>query len=192
MNKATFARALAHALQHNSIGLTCREGWNGFAAGQNYEAIACGSALKAADDHGLDTRITEAAAHFFDVADGIELAVEQSEAEKLAAKQATNAVLLRERLALLVPPAEPFGKGEVLTWKPGLCNRRIPSENALMIAVETLAEPVAPGETSDTPAGAEVLDLKIACIARNSGREDDTCLIELVIDSRRVQRWTEK
>ncbi|AEY69651.1 hypothetical protein PEp14_00062 [Erwinia phage PEp14] len=190
MNKTVFARALAHALNQNSIPLTCREGWNGFTAGRNYEAIACGGNLKAADDHGLDTLITEAAAHFFEVADGTELAAELTEDEKHARYQVELAGKLRDRLALLVPPAEPFVKGEVLMWKPGLCNRRIPSEGALMITIETLAEPMTPDESTSTPAGHELLDLKVAAIARNSGREDDNCLVELVVDSRRVQRWT--
>lgn len=191
MMKNTYVRAVAHAVKHHSVSLVCRESWNGFTAGQQYEACAAGTVLVANDDHGLDTKITETVAHFFDVADGIELAVEPSEEESRAEREKASAAVLRERLAMFVPPATKFLKGEVLGWKPGLCNRRLPSEGALMIAVEHLDEPLPNDESLSSANGLDVYDLKVACIARSSGRDDDTCMVEVVVDSRRVQRWGE-
>ena len=192
MDKQIFARALAHALNHNTIGLTCRESWNGFTAGQSYLAIACGSALKANDDNGLDTHITENAAHFFDVEAGTELAQLPTDAEKVHQRKVRDATELALSLHLFEQTtSRPFARYDVLEWKPGLCNRRLPSDNALMIVTEVLpiAEKATEEAPASSPAGSDYVDLRVGVLACSAGREDDTCMHEVLVDSRRVQLW---
>lgn len=194
MDKHTFARALAHALNHNTISLICRESWNGFASGRQYEAIAAGSKLKANDDNGLDTLISESAAHFFDVDSAIELAQLPTPAEEAHQQQLTYATDLAHSLYLLEEaPSRPFARYDVLEWKPGLCNRNLPSEGALMIVTEVLAQPE-PNDASGNygnPYRNDMVDLRVGVLAsgRGRGREDEDTLLEVCVDSRRVRLW---
>ncbi|MEA3641543.1 MAG: hypothetical protein VBE63_16600 [Lamprobacter sp.] len=97
--------------------------------------------------------------------------------------------VLRERYAL-INQAHAFKPGDLVGWKPGLRNRRLPSYATPAVVLEVLSEPV---RDSDPESGStyfrERLDLVIGLIwDRDPGRGE---FLSFHVDSARFQPWTE-
>lgn len=165
----------------------CNNTWNGFEAGQTYQAeINQQGEVFANDRHGIPTSIVSACT-FFQLAS--ELQRVPTTEEKTVALKKMNAAKLRELGVYLTLERGNFGAGQIVQWIPGMCNRSLPSRKALMYVVEQ-TEPVLGkhnGEAAD-PNAMELVDLRVACMA-TSPRDDEECIVEVLVDSRRVQLW---
>jgi hypothetical protein len=95
--------------------------------------------------------------------------------------------VLRERFALLTRPHR-FSPGDLVTWKPGLRNRRIPRYGEPAVVVSVLESPVT---DSDQESGStyfrEPLDLVLGVIWDGErGRGD---FVTFHFDGRRFEAW---
>lgn len=168
--------------------ITCVTTWNGFEAGQTYQAESAElGGVFAKDKDGIPTGITANSCNFFELANT--LPVVPTEAEKIAARKLENAAKLRDLGAYLTLERGTFGAGQTVEWIPGMCNRALPSKNALMYVVEQTEAVLGKhnGDAAD-PNAMELVDLRVACMA-TSPRDDEECIVEVMVDSRRVQLW---
>lgn len=194
MNKETLSQALAHAQQYNSIRLLCTESWNGFIAGASYEAFPSmhnlRTVLAAHDKHSIITPITESAAAFFEIDNGVQMDPVLSEEERRQQERQAIANKLCELGDFLLRERPQFHPRELLEWIPVMNNRRLPSAGAVMMVIEQLPvpTPVCSGGNLANPNDNELVDLRVACLATSS-RDDEDCLVEVMVDSRRVRRW---
>ena len=97
---------------------------------------------------------------------------------------------LRERYQRLITPHR-FAPGELVTWKPGLKNHRVPRYGQPAVVVEVLETPV---HDSDKEAGStyfrEPLDVVLGLLwDTDPGRGE---LMTFYYDSRRFQPWAEE
>ncbi|NEX22226.1 hypothetical protein G3480_18270 [Thiorhodococcus mannitoliphagus] len=97
---------------------------------------------------------------------------------------------LRERYALLMH-RHVFAPGDLVTWKPGLKNKRTPRYDQPAVVIEVLETPVLDREDA---AGStyfrEPLDLVLGVIwDSHPGRGE---LVTFHFDSRRFQTWSEE
>ncbi len=75
-----------------------------------------------------------------------------------------------------------FEVGDLLQWKEGLKNKRIPDYDELVVAVEILAEPLFDAtERSDSQYFREPLDMQIGFL------DDDQEVVMYFVDSRRFR-----
>lgn len=191
MTKTQLAACFEHVQRQLPLSLSCTETWNGFIAGNTYEACATHHhgrwTLGATDGHGIITPITEGAAHFFEVVGDLPAPPTDDDIE--AARRDRDRAQLETSIALFEPPAQPFKKGQYLQWKDGMCNRTLPKKHQAMIVTEVLAASIPADSDPVQPGGNDMCDLRVACIAYSRGREDDYQLIETLVDSRRVEPW---
>lgn len=167
--------------------ILCNNTWNGFEAGQTYQAeINNAGEVFANDKHGIATSITSACT-FFQLAS--ELQPAPTAEERDAERKEANVAALRELGAHLTVERSSFGAGQIVGWIPGMCNRQLPSKNALMYVVEqTEAVLAKPNGDASNPNDMDLVDLRVACMA-TSPRDDEQCIVEVLVDSRRVQLW---
>ncbi|WP_295429302.1 hypothetical protein [uncultured Thiodictyon sp.] len=94
---------------------------------------------------------------------------------------------LRERFALLMTPQR-FVPGDLVTWKPGLKNRRVPRYGSPAVVVAVLDQPILDSEhESGGTYFREPLDLVLGVIwDRDPGRGD---FLTFHFDGRRLQPW---
>lgn len=97
-------------------------------------------------------------------------------------------IVLRERFDSLTQP-HAFAPGDLVTWKPGLKNKRFPRYGLPAVVIEVLETPVF---DRDDEAGStyfrEPLDLVLGLIwDSNPGRGE---LVTFYYDQRRFQPWT--
>lgn len=192
MTKHELARALAAVQKSLAVRLNCTETWNGFIAGSTYDAAATHHhgrwVLGATDGHGLLTPITESAAVFFQLASEVPALLTGD--EEAAAKLQQNRETLKTLYGTFTAPARQYKVGDFLEWIPGLCNRVMPSRRASMVVTEVLSPPAStPEKDPSSPDYSDVCDLRVACLAKHRGREDEDHLVEVCVDSRRVQMW---
>jgi hypothetical protein len=84
-----------------------------------------------------------------------------------------------------------FAPGELVTWKPGLKNRRWPSYGRPAIVLEVLATPIVDSDRdSGSPYFNEPLDLVLGLFLEGSPARGD--LATWHFDSRRLQPWTQE
>lgn len=192
MTKTQLAACFDHVLRQLPLSLSCTETWNGFIAGNNYQACATHHhgrwTLGATDGHGIITPITEGAAHFFEIVG--ELPAPPTDDDKQAERRAKESIRLEQVVAAFnQAPARPFRVGDLVEWKPGLCNRNFPTADAVMkiTDIPPLAEYGSKDKTE--PNGNDPCDVLVAFLAKNRGREDDFHMIEIMLDSRRLQHW---
>ena len=183
-NDLTLLIAALHASK-GTHAIKCTVTWNGFEAGQTYQAeyksIGC---VQAADKDGIMTNIGINACTFFELSGHL-----PTEAEKTAQRKAENAARLNQLAVHLTLERGTYGVGQIVEWIPGLCNRRIPSDNAVMYVVEQTDVVVSkPNGSAADQNDSELVDLRVACLA-TSGRDDEACVIEVMVDSRRVRVW---
>ncbi|MCF7984277.1 MAG: hypothetical protein K9L70_07725 [Thiohalocapsa sp.] len=95
--------------------------------------------------------------------------------------------ILLERLALLNRPHR-FAPGDLVTWKPGLKNRRVPRHGRAAVVVAVLAAPLLDSERESGSAYyREPHDLVLGVLwDREPGRGD---FVTFHFDSRRFQPW---
>lgn len=98
--------------------------------------------------------------------------------------------VLRERYRLFNRPHR-FNPGDLVTWKPGLKNHRVPRYGQPAVVIEVLATPIL---DSDKEAGStyfrQPLDVVLGLIwDADPGRGE---LVTFHYDSRRFQPWTEE
>lgn len=166
--------------------IKCNTTWNGFEAAMTYHAELESGTACAKDKHGILTNIAPVI-HFFDLANPLPAAPTQ--AEKIAQRKAESATKLNELAVHLTLERGTYGVGQIVEWIPGLCNRRLPSDNAVMYVVEQTDVVVSkPNGSAADPNDSELVDLRVACLA-TSGREDEHCVVEVMVDSRRVRVW---
>lgn len=165
--------------------LKCVVTWNGFEAGQMYQALYKNdNEVQASDKDGIVTPIGIHACTFFELASAL-----PSKEDKIAQRKAENAAKLNELAIYLTLERGTYGPGQIVEWIPGLCNRRLPSDNAVMYVVEQTDVVVSkPNGSAADPNDSELVDLRVACMA-TSGRDDEHCVVEVMVDSRRVQLW---
>lgn len=98
--------------------------------------------------------------------------------------------VLRERYALL-NQQQPFKPGDLVCWKPGLRNRRVPAYGAPAVVLEVLDAPIADTETeSGSTYFREPLNLVLGLFwDREPGRGD---FVAFHFDGRRFQVWDPK
>jgi hypothetical protein len=95
---------------------------------------------------------------------------------------------LRERFHSLTEP-HLFNAGDVVTWKPGLRNRRWPSYGKPAIVVEVLDPPVFDAEKdSGNPYFREPLDIALGVFIEDGPHRGDFMVWH--VDARRLQTWT--
>ncbi|NCA71995.1 MAG: hypothetical protein EOM91_18330 [Sphingobacteriia bacterium] len=96
-------------------------------------------------------------------------------------------VVLRERFARL-SQSHPFKPGDLVTWKPGLMNRRVPLRGQPAVVVSVLDEPVLDNETeSGSTYYREPHDIVLGVIwDQEPGRGD---FVTFHFDSRRFEPW---
>jgi len=97
--------------------------------------------------------------------------------------------VLRERLRRLQQPHR-FQVGDLVTWKPGLKNRRVPLHGQPAVVVAVLDEPI---RDSDQESGStyfrDPLDIVLGVIwDKDPGRGD---FVTFHFDSRRFEPWQE-
>lgn len=170
--------------------ITCTTTWNGFEAGKTYQAeinpAGVAGEVFANDKDGIPTSIGSSCT-FFELASN--LPAVPTEQEKIATRKAVIASKLNELAIHLTLERGTYGAGQIVEWIPGLCNRRLPSENAVMYVVEQTDVVVSkPNGSAADPNDSELVDLRVACLA-TSGRDDESCVVEVMVDSRRVQLW---
>lgn len=167
--------------------ITCNTTWNGFEAGQTYQAeINTAGEVFANDKHGIATAITSNCT-FFDVINGLPVA--PTKEDRIAQGKEESAAKLNQLAVYLTLERGTYGPGQIVEWIPGLCNRRLPSNNAVMYVVEQTDVVVSkPNGSAADPNDSELVDLRVACMA-TSGRDDEHCVVEVMVDSRRVQLW---
>ena len=98
--------------------------------------------------------------------------------------------VLRERYRLLTT-AHRFAPGDLVTWKPGLRNHRVPHYGQPAVVIQVLAEPILDQENGEAGSAyfREPLDLVLGLIwDSDPGRGE---LISFHYDSRRFQPWQE-
>jgi hypothetical protein len=102
---------------------------------------------------------------------------------------ATSAGVLRERLRRLQQPYR-FLVGDLVTWKPGLKNRRVPLNGQPAVVVAVLDEPLLDSEEeSGSTYFRDPLDIVLGVIwDKDPGRGD---FVTFHFDSRRFQPWQE-
>ena len=99
------------------------------------------------------------------------------------------AAALRERFEGLTH-SHSLRPGDVVSWKPGLRNRRWPSYGKPAIVVETFATPVYDGETnSGSPSFREPLDVALGVFVEDGEHRGDFLVWH--VDSRRLQPFTD-
>jgi hypothetical protein len=96
-------------------------------------------------------------------------------------------VVLRERFARL-SQSHPFKPGDLVTWKPGLMNRRVPLRGQPAVVVSVLEEPVLDNDTeSGSTYYREPQDIVLGVIwDKEPGRGD---FVTFHFDSRRFEPW---
>lgn len=98
------------------------------------------------------------------------------------------AAALRGRF-LSLTDAQRFAAGDVVTWKPGLRNRRWPSDGKPAIVVELLDPPVHDSEKdSGNPYFREPLDIALGVFIEDGPHRGDFVIWH--VDGRRLQTWT--
>ncbi|MBK1618471.1 hypothetical protein CKO42_08475 [Lamprobacter modestohalophilus] len=98
--------------------------------------------------------------------------------------------VLLERYALLNQP-QAFKPGDLVCWKPGLKNRRVPAYGAPAVVLEVLDQPITDGETeSGSTYFREPLSLVLGLFwDRDQGRGD---FVAFHFDGRRFEAWNTK
>lgn len=156
--------------------IRCTEAWNGFEKGLTYEAeLATNGQLFAKDKDGIPTAINSVHA-FFDPVKALPTPEETAQAERKV-----TADKLRELASnFLTEERDVFGAGELVEWKPGMCNLNV---NSNVFCVIEQVEPFVakPNGSPFDSAAIEVLDLRVAFIHRDS-------LSEIFVDSRRMRK----
>lgn len=95
--------------------------------------------------------------------------------------------ILRERLALMNRPHR-FAPGDLVTWKPGLQNRRIPRHGQPAIVVEVLADPLLDTEReSGSTYYREPQDIILGVLWDRDPERG--AFVTFHFDSRRFQPW---
>lgn len=189
ITKTQLAAALAHVQKYNAVRVTCLEYFCGFAAGITHNALATHHNGRATlgiknPSNGEILPITANAAAFFELADPVpDVHGPEVEAEEL---RRLGAYLLRERPV--------FKPNALVSWIPGMFNRPypLPAADAVMLVIEQV-EPI-PARHHAEPCdanGVEMVDLRVLVMA-NSGRDDESCAVEVMVDSRRIQHWCEQ
>lgn len=98
------------------------------------------------------------------------------------------ALALRARVASL-HRRHVFMPGDLVCWKPGLCNRRVPRPGRPAVVVEVLHEPVLDDEKdSGGPYFREPLDIVLGMFVEQGRHRGD--FITWHFDSRRFQPWS--
>jgi hypothetical protein len=86
---------------------------------------------------------------------------------------------------LLKDPPKPFEHGQVVTWKPGLKNKKYPKEGQPAVVIKQLPAPIIQGERdSGSPYFQEPLDLVLGVL------DDDGDLMVFHYDKRRFELAT--
>ncbi len=84
----------------------------------------------------------------------------------------------------------PFKPGDLVTWKPGMSNRRYPKPGKPAVVVAVLEAPVFDQERdSGSPYFREPLDIVLGVYAEEAGKTSD--FLTWHFDSRRLQLWSE-
>lgn len=97
---------------------------------------------------------------------------------------------LRER-ARLFAQVHRFVPADLVTWKPGLKNRRVPRSDQPAVVLEVLAEPVFDSEKdSGSPYFREPLDVVLGLFVDDGPHRGD--FLNWHFDSRRFQPWMKK
>ncbi|MBK1647821.1 hypothetical protein [Rhabdochromatium marinum] len=97
---------------------------------------------------------------------------------------------LQER-ARLFAQTHKFKPGDLVTWKPGLKNRRVPRSNQPVVVLEVLSEPVFDSDRdSGSPYFHEPLDLVLGLFVENGPNRGD--FLSWHFDSRRFQPWADR
>ncbi|EIC22785.1 hypothetical protein [Thiorhodovibrio frisius] len=97
---------------------------------------------------------------------------------------------LKER-ARLFAHAHRFAPGDLVTWKPGLKNRRVPRSSQPAVVLEVLSEPAFDSEkNSGSPYFREPLDLVLGLFVEDGPHRGD--FLNWHFDSRRFQPWPAK
>ena len=156
--------------------IRCTEAWNGFEKGLEYQAeLAPNGVLVAKDKDGIPTSIS-AVFTFFDPIKAL-----PSPEETALTERKETAGKLRELAAhFLVEERDTFGAGELVEWKPGMCNLSFKGD--VFCVIEQVEPFVAKPDGSPFDISAiEILDLRVAFIHRD-------CLSEVFVDSRRMRK----
>lgn len=81
-----------------------------------------------------------------------------------------------------------FNPGDLVTWKPGLKNRRVPRSNQPAVVLDVLTEPVFDSERdSGSPYFREPLDIVLGVFIDEGPHRGD--FLNWHFDSRRFQPW---
>ncbi len=97
---------------------------------------------------------------------------------------------LQER-AQLFAQAHRFAPGDLVTWKPGLKNRRVPHSGQPAVVLEVLKEPVFDSEKdSGSPYFREPLDVVLGLFVEDGPHRGD--FLNWHFDSRRFKPWSGK
>jgi hypothetical protein len=83
--------------------------------------------------------------------------------ERLTAR-ADYLIQLRRAAAQLLDPPEPFKPGDIVTWKPGLKNKRFPAKGRPAVVIEIEMGAVAEDRDSGSPRFREPVDLALGII----------------------------
>ena len=183
MNIVELNQLVAACTRDNTaVLLECQNSWNGFTAGNSYQAIvgrtALGFRLIAADDDAIETPIdSDSCVNFVVVKQGLPLTT------------TSNLDLLRDwTRRLMEPEAVAFQVGDEVIWKDGLGNRNMPGPDAVMVVTAVLAEPIMSHGDNDSgnPYYREPLDVRVATITQPPRRKEKQ-LVEVYLDSRRLR-----
>lgn len=110
--------------------------------------------------------------------------------ESLADLSGDPAAALRERFKQWRQPHR-FAPGDLVMWKPGLINRRVPRIGQPAIVLEVLAEPVFDSERdSGSHYFREPLDLVLGLFLNEGSHRGE--FLNWYFDSRRFQPWTQQ
>ena len=90
---------------------------------------------------------------------------------------------LRDRYLDLITSAGPFEPGMIVTWKPGLKNRRYPAYNAPAIVISFEEGRIDTSQPAPSGSGGQPADLEL-CVLLANGQ-----LLTFRGDSRRFRRW---
>jgi hypothetical protein len=82
-----------------------------------------------------------------------------------------------------------FQPGDLVQWKPGMRNKKIPAYGSPVIVVDVLASPVFDDSRSGTPVWHEPLDVRLGLIYT---LDDDRDFDVYYFDSRRFEPFPEK
>lgn len=168
----------AMRVSKGTYAIKCVTTWNGFEAGQIYHTeLARDGAVMANDKDGISTAIGFNSCTFFELSSPL-----PSQKDTLLAERRLYANKLKELSAhLLTDERDVFGAGELVEWKPGMCN--LNTQASVFCVVEQVEPFVAKPQGSPFDSGAiELLDLRVAFL------HSDNRLNEIFMDSRRVRK----